>query len=272
MAYFRLSLALVCASAFALSGCAYENAAQRAEIEKKNTLLTEQAHVDNLLDKPTLTSARYAFRLSDAYKILGDTAAANRDAFAGGLIVAAGAGALGAATSAGSSELARVAVLGIGLNEAVRYTNQSGATNAFYKASDEMACIASSTISVIGSETHQKLADTALVLEFTRRAELRLRARLRRTIPDFITLRERFQQGITGGLPPQILQDAQKTSALRAALKKCLPKENTVSGGQTPTQNPPPTPTPAPVPTPASTSNDPTPPNPNDPTIVTPQI
>lgn len=268
----RFSLGLACTFAFALSGCAYENAAQRAEIEKKNTLLTEQAHVDDLLDKPTLASARYAFRLSDAYKTLGDTAAANRDALAGGLIVAAGASALGAATSAGSRELAQVAVLGIGLNEAVRYTNQGGATDAFYKASDEMACIASSTIGVIGSETHQQLADTALVLEFTRRAELRLRARLRRTAPDFISLGERFRQGITGGLPAQIVQGARTTSALRTALKKCLPKENTVSGGQTPTQNPPPTPTPAPVPTPEPPPNDPTPMSPNDPTIVSPQI
>ena len=259
MFHFRISFALFCVSACVLSGCAYENAAQRAEIEKKNTLLNEQEHVDDLLDKPTLASARYAFRLSDAYKTLGDAAAANRDALAGGLIVAAGASALGAATSAGSRELAQAAVLGIGLNEAVRYTNQTGASNAFYKASNEMACIASSTIGVIGSETHQQLADTALVLEFTRRAELRLRARLRRTVPDFNALRTIFQQGI--GVPPQITQAAQRTSALRTALKKCLPEE-TDTGGQTPTPSPEPKPTPTPEPTP----------NPDDATIVTPQI
>lgn len=262
MIHSRFFLAFVCSSVLALSGCAYENAARRAEIEKKNTLLAPQAHVDDLLDKPTLDSARYAFRLSDAYKTLGDTAAANRDTLAAGLIVTAGSSALAAATSAGASELAQVAVLGIGLNEAVRYTNQTGAANAFYKASDEMACIASSTIGVIGTKAHKELADTALVLEYTRRAELRLRARLRRNVPDFNALRGIFQQGITDALPSQINAAASRTPALRTALEKCLPDENTDASGQTATPAPAPDPNPAPPPTPEADEG----------TIVTPQI
>lgn len=215
-------LGIVCASVLALSGCAYENAAQRAEIETKNTLLTKQDHVDVLLSAPTIDAARYAFRLSDSYKVLGDTAATNRDKFAGGIIVAAGAGALGAATSVGATELAVAALIGLGLNEVVRYTNQGGASEAFYKSSDEMACIASTTIGFIGSETHRNLTDTAVVLEYVRRAELRLRSGLRRTVPDYTAVRDAFANGI---LDPQILDKGKSKPSLKALLEICLPEE-----------------------------------------------
>jgi len=218
--FLRLPLALALFS-LVLSGCAYENAANKAEVGKKNTLLSASAHVDELLGKPTIDSARYAFRLSDAYKTLGDVAAKRRDQIAGGIIVGAGVSALGAATSVGTDELALATVLGIGLNEAAKFTNQNGAAEAFYKSSDEMSCVASKSIGFFGTDTHSDIKDTAVVLEYIRRVELRLRSRLRRTVPDYLSVFGLFNDA----LEPQVSDRGTALPSLRSILETCVPDE-----------------------------------------------
>lgn len=150
---------------------------------------------------------------------MGDTAAANRDKLAAGIIVVAGAAALGTATAAGSTELVKAAVVGLGINEVARYTNQSGAAEGFYKASDEMACIASKTLGFVKTVTHNNLEDNAVVLENIRRAELRLRSRLRRTVPNYTTVFGR----IIDGLPSQIVDGKTASLSLWEVLETCLP-------------------------------------------------
>lgn len=257
----KLSLVYIAfASIIGISGCAYENAAQRAEFDKKSSLLAKSEHVDALLGEPTVKSARYAFRLSDAYKNLGDTAAANRDKFAAGIIVVAGAAALGTATSAGSTELVQAAAIGLGLNEVVRYTNQSGAAEGFYKASDEMACIASKTVGFVKTDTHNNLESNAVVLEYIRRAELRLRSRLRRTVPDYTTVFGR----ISDGLPSQIVDGKKASLSLREVLETCLPADEKPAQAESTSPQPP---TPQPTPTlPPETENG------DEPTVVAPTL
>ncbi len=180
-------------------------------------------YVDRFLDEPILSTVRYAFRLSDAYKELGDTAALNRDRLAAGIIGTAGAAALGAASSVGTAELAAVGIVGLGINEAAKYTNQTGAAESFYTASDEMSCLASTALAKASDPNAKNAKEVAIILEYVRRAELRLRTRLRRDVPDYNTVAGAFPINNSGAT--QINSRQPDLEALKTALEKCIPEE-----------------------------------------------
>ena len=103
-------------TAMFLFACAYERQAGRAEADVRGGLIGETAETDAYLDEVPLTLSRHALRLSDHYKVLGDQAAQNRDAFALGLIAIVGGTALANVSSVGGAELAAATAIGVGVS------------------------------------------------------------------------------------------------------------------------------------------------------------
>mgnify|MGYP006957566718 CR=1 FL=1 len=95
-----------------LSGCAFEKQALSSESKVYKSLIPPNVETDQILFSPVMETARYAIRVSDRYKELGDKAAADRDALSALIIAAASGSAIASAAGAGSSEAARLALGG----------------------------------------------------------------------------------------------------------------------------------------------------------------
>lgn len=199
----------VLTSGLLLQGCAYEDRARAAEqsalISPNGTLSLQKQKSQNanllqsnemLLEKATIRTAVYALRLSDAYKALGDEAARNRDLSVLGLISLAGAAALGNASVLSASDVALVLATGAAVNEGVKYVNPGGAAEAFYGASESMACASVQIAKHYGSTPKNKdLPASYVALWYIRRIELLLRADLQREVPDFSSVLQRLGVG-----------------------------------------------------------------------------
>ncbi len=173
-----------------------------------------------------LTAARYAIRLSDHYKALGDAATRNRDATSAALVFAAGAATLANTTSVTVAEAAAVAIGGLTLNEAAKYVDSGSAAGAFFKASAEMVCIGSVSVEVLGSDaTNDDIAASAVIIQFIRQTELRLRAALQRSEPDYIDLSKAIRLG-AGSLGLESAPVSDNATSLRIALADCFQSDD----------------------------------------------
>lgn len=212
------------AASIALAGCAYEQRAGSLETDAQASLISDQLNSDAYLSETTLTVARHAMRLSDRYKAQGDLAARQRDQFAAGLIAIVGATILANTASIGATEIATAGVVGVGLNEGAKYVNPDSAAEAFFKASNEMSCIGSLSIQTLGSAVDAVNLDVnAVLLQFIRASELRLRANLRRNIPDLADLISAFESEAANFNGFQ--ESSEPAAILRAALAVCLGPE-----------------------------------------------
>ncbi len=241
-AFNRLMLALVPLAL--ISGCAYENRAFNAEQAiLANTSGDEVKHAITvggafqsppetfqsssvLLDRDPIRTAYYALQLSDAYKRLGDEAARNRDLTAAALITVAGGAALGSAASISGKDLALVLAGGALINEGAKYVNPNSAAQAFYIASESMACASTAIAAHVTKDTPPSIRVTSLTLWYIRKIEVLLRASLKRDVPDWDTLLENLGlKGGAGGASVESTADGVDLEALEADLEKCLRRE-----------------------------------------------
>lgn len=239
MTYRYSSTIISLASAVLLSACAYENRALQAEqsalkstdgtivIHSQGSQSTSSIQsTEILLTKSTIRTAIYAIRLSDAYKGLGDRAARNRDLSVTGLIAIAGAAALGNASSIGASELAAVIAVGAAVNEGVKYVNPGGAAEAFYSASESMACASTKIGKYYGSTPEEiDFHASSVALWYIRRIELLLRADLQREVPDFSSLLKRLGVGTRQEEVAALVEGARtpsKVEKMQAELDACI--------------------------------------------------
>lgn len=224
---------------FILSGCAYESRAFDAEQitlastladEHRFTLGERSNRASNavlsttvLYNKPPTYSAFYALQLSDAYKRLGDDAARNRDILAGGLITVAGGAALGSAASISGKDLALVLAGGALINEGIKYVNPNSAAQAFYIASESMACASTAIASFYPETSQPDIKVTSVALWYIRKIEILLRTALKRNVPDWKGLLASLN--VPSGAVPVVagtLDEGSRVNALEAALKDCL--------------------------------------------------
>ncbi|WP_146193061.1 hypothetical protein [Maritimibacter sp. 55A14] len=221
-----------------LGGCAYENRALQVEqsaltsedgtIELKRQerqVSTSVRSNEKLLTESTVRTAIYALRLSDAYKGLGDEAARNRDLSVVALITIAGAAALGNASSIEASDLAAVLATGAVVNEGVKYVNPGGAAEAFYSASESMACASAKVAKFYGGAPDEKdFYASSVALWYIRRIELLLRADLQREVPNFSSLLQRLgiknRKGEVSALTSR--GKISKTEQMQAELDTCI--------------------------------------------------
>ncbi|MEX0308055.1 MAG: hypothetical protein AB3N12_11785 [Ruegeria sp.] len=230
-----------------ISGCAYENRAFNVEqavlantsgkdvqhavkVGKAFTTPPETFQSTSvLIDRDPIRTAYYALQLSDAYKRLGDEAARNRDLTAAALITIAGGAALGSAASISGKDLALVLAGGALINEGAKYVNPNSAAQAFYVASDAMACASTAIAAYVPVETSPEFRVTSLTLWYIRKIEVQLRGALKRDVPDLDTLLKNV--GVTkptGGPSVKSASGGIDLAALENALEKCLkqdPKE-----------------------------------------------
>ncbi len=246
-AFNRLMLALVPLAL--ISGCAYENRAFNAEQailantsgdEVKHAITVggafqsppETFHTSSvLLDRDPIRTAYYALQLSDAYKRLGDEAARNRDLTAAALITVAGGAALGSAASISGKDLALVLAGGALINEGVKYVNPNSAAQAFYVASDSMACASTAIAAYVPEKTTRDIKVTVLALWYIRKIEVQLRGALKRDVPDLDTLLKNM--GVTKpavGPSPKSASRAIDLVALENALANCVQKDPKKNG------------------------------------------
>jgi hypothetical protein len=226
-------------SGLLLQGCAYEDRARTVEqsalISPDGTVSLRKQIPQNvnsiqsneiLLNKATTRTAVYALRLSDAYKALGDEAARNRDLSVLGLISLAGAAALGNASALSASDVALVLAAGAAVNEGVKYVNPGGAAEAFYGASESMACASVKIAKHYGSTPDNKdLHASYVALWYIRRIELLLRADLQREVPDFSSVLKRLGVGTRDEEVSAILADGgtpAKVELLQSDLDTCI--------------------------------------------------
>ncbi|KIC41569.1 hypothetical protein RA27_10045 [Ruegeria sp. ANG-R] len=224
-----------------ISGCAYENRALNAEqavlantsgdIINHSVAVggTFQAPPDTiqstslLLARAPIRTAYYALQLSDAYKRLGDEAARNRDLTAAGLITVAGAAALGNAASISGKDLALVLAGGALINEGIKYVNPNSAAQAFYVASESMACASTAIAAHVPQNVPPNIRVTTLTLWYIRKIEVLLRAALKRDVPDWSTLLKNLGlTGHTGGDSVTFVSDGIDIKALEEGLERCL--------------------------------------------------
>lgn len=174
------------------AGCAYEKHAAVAEIDTRHELAGSSTALDGLFGAPAIEAARYAIRLSERYKALGDNAASNRDALSGGLIALAGVAAGGSAVGWASEELAGLAVAGVAVEQSAKYVNSNSAAGAFYNASNQMMCIGTTIAVLIGESEEANIAVTSISIRFIRLSEMQLRKGLERQVPDFKSLADAY--------------------------------------------------------------------------------
>lgn len=229
----------VLTSGLLLQGCAYEDRArtveqsaltssdgtvslQRQTAKKVDTTQSNEI----LLEKATVRTAVYALRLSDAYKALGDEAARNRDLSVLGLTSLAGVAALGNASALAASDVALVLAAGAAVNEGVKYVNPGGAAEAFYGASESMACASVQIAKHYGSTPDNKdLHASYVALWYVRRIELLLRADLQREVPDFSSILQRLGVGTRDEEVSAIVTDRgtpTKVELLQSDLDTCI--------------------------------------------------
>ncbi len=224
----------------ALAGCAYENRAFKAEqAVLANTSGEKISHsvavggafdrrpeafqsTSSLIERDPIRTAYYALQLSDAYKRLGDEASRNRDLAAAGLITVAGGAALGSAASISGKDLALVLAGGALINEGVKYVNPNSAAQAFYLASESMACASTAIAAHVAADTPPDIRVTSLTLWYIRKIEVLLRAALKRDVPDWKKLLESLGVDATvGGARAESLSTV-NLKDLEDALKECL--------------------------------------------------
>ncbi|SDX88197.1 hypothetical protein SAMN05444358_11419 [Ruegeria halocynthiae] len=227
-----------------MSGCAYENRAFNAEqVVLANTSGDTIQHsvsvggayealpdtfqsTSLLLERDPIRTAYYALQLSDAYKRLGDEAARNRDLTAAGLIAVAGGAALGSAASISGKDLALVLAGGALINEGAKYVNPNSAAQAFYVASESMACASTAIAAHVPNNMPPDIRVTSLTLWYIRKIEVLLRAALKRDVPDWNTLLKNLNlTGQSGGNSVERFAKQVDIKALEEALEKCLRHE-----------------------------------------------
>lgn len=218
----KLPLLVAFTGLLVLSGCGYERRAGHEENKMRSSVVGTASYSDAFLDRPVSAVVRYALRMSDQYKSLGDEAALNRDRFAGALIGVAGGAALANVSSVGAAEIAGVTVVGVGLNEGAKYINPNSAAESFFDASSEAACVGAISAEVLAANiSNRDGAASAVILRSMRKVELRLRASLQRTIPDFSDLIEIFSARPEGEGADGARSAAQQ---LAEALQACFPE------------------------------------------------
>ncbi len=175
-----------------LSACANERLAQDDEIKVQTTLIDDGEFIDHFLEKPVFENARYALRISERYKFLGDQAATNRDFTSAALIALAGFAAYGTSAGFAAEELAAGAVVGTAVHQGSKYVNPNSVAESFYLASEDMSCVGTSIAEVIGDTEIRDVAAAAVSMRHIRKVELRLRADLERQIPNPQDLADAF--------------------------------------------------------------------------------
>ncbi len=227
-----------------IAGCAYENRAFNAEqailANTSGDLIQHTVTVGGayesapqtfqstsvLLERKPIRTAYYALQLSDAYKRLGDEAARNRDLTAAALITVAGGAALGNAASISGKDLALVLAGGALINEGAKYVNPNSAAQAFYVASDSMACASTAIAAHVPVDTPPDIRVTSLTLWYIRKIEVQLRGALKRDVPDLDTLLKNLGVTKPSGAPSvKSVFGGVDLVVLESALEKCLKKE-----------------------------------------------
>ena len=232
-----------------ITGCAYENRAFNAE----QTVLSNTSgdviqhavgiggafetapktfqSTSLLLERGPIRTSYYALQLSDAYKRLGDEAARNRDLTAAALITVAGGAALGSAASISGKDLALVLAGGALINEGVKYVNPNSAAQAFYVASESMACASTAIAAHVPVDTPPDIRVSSLTLWYIRKIEVLLRAGLKRDVPDWNTLLKNLGLTRQGANEVDALRAGDiNLSALEVDLEKCLRREPVEKG------------------------------------------
>ncbi len=232
-----------------IAGCAYENRAFNAEqtvlANTSGDVIQHSVAIGDafetaprtfqstslLLERKPIRTAYYALQLSDAYKRLGDEAARNRDLTAAALITIAGGAALGSAASISGKDLALVLAGGALINEGVKYVNPNSAAQAFYVASESMACASTAIAAHVPVDTPPDIRVSSLTLWYIRKIEVLLRAGLKRDVPDWNTLLKNL--GLTSKGTNDL--DAMRAgdinlSALEEDLESCLRREPVEKG------------------------------------------
>ena len=141
--------------------------------------------------------SNYAFDLSRDYEEQAADAALGRDIVVSLIFASAGASVLGSIQGLADEAIAKRALAGVAASEIGKYASPATASAAIYKAAKQMNCIGVQTtsFSALDSDPGASLQARAAAFGAIRESQIRLKEGLKRTAPDFSTLRNALATG-----------------------------------------------------------------------------
>ena len=169
--------------------------------------------------------SNYAFDLSRDYEEQAADAALGRDIVVSLIFASAGASVLGSIQGLADEAIAKRALAGVAASEIGKYASPATASAAIYKAAKQMNCIGVQTtsFSALDSDPGASLQARAAAFGAIRESQIRLKEGLKRTAPDFSTLRNALATGAGVTLARSL--DGATVAGLRTALATCLTED-----------------------------------------------